>query len=398
MSSPRKSSRRAGRRIPGVGKGRAIRSAASLILMLAGGLIAGSAAGAELNLRFGSFAPGPPPETFRPALSGGGRAPEWKVMSVVTTSALPALNPEARPTNRHVVIAQISDDPTDERFPLLIYEPEVFADFVATLRFQTVSGRAERMAGLAFRLQDERNYYVVRASSLGNSFRFYKFVDGIRSDPIGPEIKIPAGEWHTLEVRCEGNKIRCRLNGVEAIPELSDQSFTRGKLALWTKSDSVSYFAELRVDYDAVKSLPQRLIERALSEYPRLLGITIFGREGGRVAVVASSEPGRVGQTGTETETLALDRGQISAGVGGDHAATVFPLRDRNGDPLFALQLRLRKFPGQTDANAAARGKAIADHLQGLVQAADASGEIPARTVPGGAAAPGNPPKKEPKN
>lgn len=336
---------------------------------------------AQLKLVFGSLPPGAPPATFRSAVGGGGRASEWKVMQVETKSALPALNPDVQPTNRQTVIAQVSTDATDERFPLLIYEPEVFADFTATLRFQTMGGRVERMAGLAFRLQDERNYYVIRASSLGNSFRFYKFVQGVRSEPVGPEIRIPTGDWHTLEVRCKGNTIRCRLNGADVIPELTDQSFTRGKLALWTKSDSVSYFSSLEVDYDVVKTLPQRLVDRAREQYPRLLGITVYAREGDRITAMASSDPALVGQAGTASEALALDKGKIAAGVGGDHAAGVLPVRDRNGEPLFAVRLKLRTFTGQTDANAAARGKVIADGLQELVAAADASGEIPGRAA-----------------
>jgi hypothetical protein len=337
---------------------------------------------AQLNLQFGTLPVGAPPSTFRPALSGGGAPGQWQVIRVETPSALPALNPDARPMNRQVVIAQVSEDPADERFPLLIYEPEIFSDFTATLRFQTVRGRVERMAGLAFRLQDEKNYYVVRASSLGNSFRFYKFVNGVRSEPIGPEIKITSGEWHSIEVRCKGNTIRCRLDGKDAIPELNDQSFTRGKLALWTKSDSVSYFEGLSVDYDVVKTLPQRLVERAVSDFPRLMAVTIYGREdgkGGKPAALASSDAALVGTAGADAEEKALATGLISAGVGDDHSSAVFPLRDRNGDPLLALRLRLRKFPGQTEANAAARGKQIADQLQKLVQAADASGEIPGR-------------------
>ena len=38
-----------------------------------------------------------------------------------------------------------------------------------------------------------------------------------RSDPVGPEIEIPKGTWHEIAVECKGNRIRCLLNGKEAM-------------------------------------------------------------------------------------------------------------------------------------------------------------------------------------
>lgn len=330
---------------------------------------------AELQLDFGRFSPGPPPAEFKSALTGEGPPPDWRVVQVEVDSQFAPLTDRAPAQARETVLGQLSENPADERFPLLVYEPEEFGDFTATLEFRTVQGRVERMAGLAFRLQNETNYYVVRASSLGRTFRFYKFVNGQRSDPIGPEIPIPSGEWHTLEVNCQGNTIRCRLNGRDAIPALTDSSFTRGRLALWTKSDSVSHFRSLRVTYDPLKTLPQRLVERGMKEFPRLLGLTVYAREGGQVRAVASSEASLVGTAGGGPEDEVLASGTIQAGTRRDSASAVFPLRDRNGDPRYAVRLKMRTFAGQTDANAAARGRIIADYLEGLVQSAEADGK-----------------------
>ena len=346
---------------------------------LALGLVAllGSLAGAraaELSLDFSGQPDGPPPAQFRPALTGGGAPPDWRIVNVDAPSALPALPGQAPPMTRESVLAQLSEDRTDERFPLLIYQPEVFGDFTATLRFRTVSGRTEQMAGLAFRLVDERNYYVIRVSSLGNNVRFYKFVDGVRSEPIGPAVKVPLGDWHTLQVICKGNSIRALLDDKEVIPTLTDQSFVRGKLALWTKSDAVSHFAKLRIEYDLVRTLPQRLVEKARDEYPRLLAVTVYAREDGVAKSVASTEPSLVGKPGTDAEEMALKDGKASAGTAKDHCIAVFPLRDRNGDPLFALRLKMRTFGGQTESNVAARGRLIADELETLVRAADVGG------------------------
>ncbi|MCK6499531.1 MAG: DUF1080 domain-containing protein [Nitrospira sp.] len=339
------------------------------VWLLSGSL--GSAHAAELFLNFNAMNPGPIPAEFRPAVTGGGPASDWKLVSVDRPSALPALPGETTPMSRETVLAQMSSDSTDERFPLLIYEPTVFHDFTATLTFRTVSGRVEQMAGLAFRLQDPTNYYVLRASTLGRSFRFYKFVNGVRSDPIGPEVRIPLGEWHTLEVEAKGNTLQCRLNGKEAMPPINDTSFMKGKMAFWTKSDSVSQFRSLKVVYDVTLTLPEMLVQRGMDRFPRLLGLTVYGRREGKVVALASSDPALVGTEGTAAEAKALDAGDISADSQRDHAGSVFPLSDRNGEPMYAVRLKMRTFPGQTDSNAAARGRMIVDFLDEIVRAAD---------------------------
>ena len=77
-----------------------------------------------------------------------------------------------------------------------------------------------------------------------------------------------------------------------------------------------------------------------------------------------------MGSEGSDGERRAIEAAGISAGSAADHAAAVFPLRDRNGEPIFALRLKLRTFAGQTDANIAARGQPIAAYLQSLVATA----------------------------
>lgn len=311
------------------------------------------------------------PDTFRPSLTGSGPPPAWQLVAVEATSQFESLTDRSTALTREVVLTETSQDPTDERFPLLVLEEETFGDFTATLDFRLVGGRVARMGGLAFRYQNPSNYYVLRASALGNTFRFYKVVEGIRSDPIGPELPVPSDTWHTLEVQCRGNQIDCRFNGAQVIPTLTDTTFLRGRLAFWTKSDSQVHIRRLRVQYDAIRTLPDRLVRRAQEQHPRLLSITIYGTRGGQVQALASSDPERVGRTGGDSEVRALAEGTISAGSTRDHAAAVFPLRDRNGDTLFAVRLHLRTFAGQTDNNIAARGRLILNDLEAWTRSAD---------------------------
>src|SRR5687768_15008675 len=118
------------------------------------------------------------PAGFHSTVTGEGGPSEWKIVLDEIPATLSPLNPNVPASNRRPVLAQVSAIDAEERFPLLIYTNDTFGDFSFTTRFKTVSGQREQMAGVAFRILDEKNYYVVRASSKGNSFRFYKFVNG----------------------------------------------------------------------------------------------------------------------------------------------------------------------------------------------------------------------------
>jgi len=112
-------------------------------------------------------------------------------------------------------------------------------------------------------------------------------------------------------------------------------------------------------------------VRKAMERYPRLHEVTVYALREGRVTAVASSNPDEVGREAEVAAGSALSDGQIYAGTTREHAAAVFPLRDRNGDPMFALKLKMRTFAGQTRNNVAARGKIVADYLEEMVRAVD---------------------------
>jgi hypothetical protein len=226
------------------------------------------------------------------------------------------------------------------------------------------------MAGIAFRLQDEKNYYVVRASSLGNTFRFYKVVNGERGKLHGPDVPIPAGAWHELQVECRGNQIRCLLNGKELIPPLSDYSFTSGKIGFWTKSDSVSYFTDTKINYTRRDPLAKILIQDQLKRYPRLLGLKIFAMSPSRseILMIASDKPEEVGQTGGKPEQDVISRDVIYYGKDTQRVTVTLPLHDRNGEPIAAVRVTMKAFPGQTEQNAIARALPIVKGMESRIR------------------------------
>lgn len=330
----------------------------------------GRALAAEMAFDFGPGQVDRLPEGFRSLLAGQGQPGLWRVIWDESPSEMPPLSEKAPVVSRRPVLAQLSEDPTDERFPLLVYEPVVFGDFTFTTRFKTVRGQRERMAGVVFRLQDERNFYVVRASSLGNTFRFYKVVDGQRGPLIGPTVEIPSGVWHELTVECRGNQIRCLLNGRELIPPLSDPSFLRGRIGFWTKSDSVSYFADARVVYTPLEPPAQKLVEEVLPRFPRIRDLKIYARrhEDDPPLVVGARERSALGEPGGKTEERVLAEGRPYYVPQKDASVVVAPLRDRNGDPVAAVRIWFERRPGETGQAVLARAQPILRQLQGRVR------------------------------
>src|SRR5207249_7336173 len=255
--------------------------------------------------------------------------------------------------------------------PLLIFEGETFGDFALTTRFKTVSGSVEQMAGIAFRVKDEKNYYVVRASSLGRSFRFYEVVEGLRRAPIGPEIEIPSGIWHELAVDCKGNQIRCSLDRKELFA-VNNNSFAEGKIGFWTKSDSVSYFGDTKIVYRPKETLATLLVRQTLKKYPRLLGLKVFATTGQRkeLHVVASDSAVDLGRAATEVEQGVVGRDVVYCGRGKKETLVTLPLHDRNGDAIAAVRFVLQPYAGQTEQAALARAMPILRELETRVRSA----------------------------
>jgi len=329
---------------------------------------AASLRAAELEFNFGSMKVGEPPPGFTSAVTGLGQPGEWKIIEVDAPTAFQPLSPFARSASKRAVLAQLSRDPTDEHFPVLVYDGEVFGDFTFTTKVRCESGAVEQMAGIVFRYQDPKNYYVLRASAKGNSFRFYKFVAGIRSAPIGPGVPIPRGVWGEIGVKCEGNKITCLLNGKVVIPEMTDNSFLFGKIGFWTKSDSVSYFTDAKVVYTPRESLASKMAREFAKDRPTVESITILVPKGPeqKLTAVASNDETQRDRPATELEArlFAEDKLQYRRDRKRNRVTVYVPLHDRNGDPVALVTIVSKRFFGETQRTSLFRGLKIGQAME----------------------------------
>jgi hypothetical protein len=327
--------------------------------------LAFTAAGAELNFNFGDYAEGTTPTNFSSVVAAGGKPGAWKILAEEMPSAFAPLTDKAAQVTRRGVLAQTSQDMTDEHFPIFVYDGEVFRNFKFTTQCKIVSGILEQMAGVVFRYQNASNFYVARVSSLGKNLRFYKVVNGVRSDPIGPTVEVAPGTWHKLTVQADGNQISITLDDRLAMPTLGDNTFAEGKLGFWTKSDAVSYFSDAVVSYTPRVPVAQQLVNNLLEKQPRILGVRIYSlTTNDATHIIASKDTGEIGQAGTQAELDAIHDGITS--FGREHGAVLLtmPLHDRNGEYIAAVRLKLKSFFGETQNNAVTRGIMIMKVLE----------------------------------
>lgn len=177
---------------------------------------------------------GASPENFTIARTGQGGPVQWTIVSDPTAESGRA-------------IEQTSTDRTDYRFPLAIYDGASAANLLLSVRFKPVAGKIDQAGGFALRLHDADNYYVVRANALEDNVRFYRVVKGRREQLAGANLKVTANEWHTLALRAEGARFTVSYDGKELFTANDGTFVAAGKIALWTKSDSVTRFDRIQI-------------------------------------------------------------------------------------------------------------------------------------------------------
>jgi hypothetical protein len=343
------------------------------LVVLINSLLVSGALAAERVFDFAQFPVGQMPPGFRSAICGDGNPGDWKIVNADVAPTIPVHSAQSPLVTRRPVLAQLAADPTDEHFPMLVFEEESYSDFTLTTRLMLVGGVKEQMAGIAFRIQDEKNYYVVRASALGRSLLFYKFVNGQRSKPVGSYFDIPQGVWHQLTLECKGNTVRCLFNGKEVIPPAIDYTFTQGKIAFWTKSDSLSYFSDTRIEYTPHDYLAKVLVRDFAKKYNKLLEIKMYAPASTNsqvIQIIASTDPGDLGKPAGQVELDVIKRSVDYSGTDEQKRIVTLPLHDVNGEVIAAVRVAWKKTFGQTDSGAVSRAAPILKEMEQRIRSA----------------------------
>ena len=197
------------------------------------------------TINFDKANPGTLPPGWTVAMTHKGGAPKWEIVK-----------DETAPSKPHV-LAQVSNDATGGRFPLAVYTKPSVKDGTLSVKFKTISGGVDQAAGLIWRYKDPDNYYITRANALEDNVVLYKVENGQRlalapkgtpSKTYGVKHRVPKQTWSTLSVTFRGHVYTVSFDG-QKLFEVEDSTFTAaGKVGLWTKADSVTYFDDFRIE------------------------------------------------------------------------------------------------------------------------------------------------------
>jgi hypothetical protein len=165
------------------------------------------------------------------AVTGSGAPGEWSIVRDDATQAL----------------AQTGADSTDDRFPLAIYRPFSARNVYVSIRFMAVSGKVDRAGGVIVRLTSAGDYYLARANALENNVRFYRVVGGKRQMIAGVDAPVASGAWHTLGIAARDDRFIILFNGRELFGATDAKVPGPGRVGMWTKADSVTWFESIKI-------------------------------------------------------------------------------------------------------------------------------------------------------
>lgn len=175
------------------------------------------------------------PANFAPGSQSGNSGPRWRVIE--TDKALSP--PKVLVTGKR---SQNTGHPD-----VIFVNQLIEGNFELSVSLLTATNKSGTGNGLMWRAQDNRDYYLLQVSPLGqNNIVLYRVVKGVRT--LLDAVTRPFGqsEWHTLQVIVLDDRFVATLNG-RAVLDGRDQRFTKGRFGLWSSGIGITYFDNLHL-------------------------------------------------------------------------------------------------------------------------------------------------------
>jgi hypothetical protein len=135
----------------------------------------------------------------------------------------------------------------EDRFPLAIYKTASIKNLEINLRLKADGGESDRGGGVAVRLNIPQDYYLVQMDALRERVLFLRVSGGASEEIAGVDADITSHSWHTLTVRAVDNQFTVSLDGTWVFTAFDKTLSKPGRIALWTKGDSVTRFDSIAV-------------------------------------------------------------------------------------------------------------------------------------------------------
>ena len=241
----------------------------------------GRTGAAELKVDLTREQIGKPPNTFEPMVG------TWVIAQdgpdkVIMIDGRPWVASKDNPTKLLLQTARKLYGTTNEElmdnakqfayFPVAVLKGvSNFSNGTISMRFKTVAGDSDRCSGILFNVKPNGDWLAVRYNDTENNVALWEFHNGIRrnvrfSDRSRPFL-LDRSAWHELKLTVDGANLKSWLDSVPAIeytlgsepaagargapnPDLypANNPVLRppvsGKVGLWSKTDSTSYFKD----------------------------------------------------------------------------------------------------------------------------------------------------------
>jgi hypothetical protein len=257
-----------------------IKCGAGYLLLFASLLTPLSAADRKVDLS--KEKPGSPPTTFEPMVG------TWVVAlngtdKVIMVDGRPWVAGKDNPSRLLIESARklygTSNEELMDNAKQFAYYPvallkgvEDFSGGTISVKFKTMSGESDRCSGILFNVKTNGDWLAVRYNDTENNVALWEFHSGLRrpvkfSDRTKP-FMLDRNAWHDLKMTVDGSSFKAWLDGTLALdytlgsepgpgrnggppnPDLfpANNPVLRppvsGRIGLWSKTDSTSYFKD----------------------------------------------------------------------------------------------------------------------------------------------------------
>lgn len=160
---------------------------------------------------------------------------QWKVVGDATAAAA------------GLAIEQPGVRTAEKRSALAIQKTAMIKNADVSLRLKTDGGESGEGGGIALRLSDTQDYYLVRADALRDRVVFSRVSDGASNEIVGVDADIASRTWHTLRVRAVDDEFTVSLDGTWVFTGFDKTLSEPGRIALWTNGDSATRFDRIEI-------------------------------------------------------------------------------------------------------------------------------------------------------
>lgn len=117
-----------------------------------------------------------------------------------------------------------------------------------SIRFKLIAGQLDQCAGILFNLKSNGDYLAVRFNGKEDNVVLWTFKQGKRSfvKKGSENIPLAMNTWHTLQISVHGTELKAALDDKHLLDYTLAEPVS-GRVGVWSKTDSVSYFDDYTV-------------------------------------------------------------------------------------------------------------------------------------------------------